>query len=322
MNKTKNTVVGKGKGDSKLVRTRFEPGMLLEHEDLNRLNTYTRELSRLMIRSLFGCGVICGLTVKADLKCGKLEVTVESGVALACSGDPVYVPKVTTFMTDDSFDPNSVNMLWVALCGTVNRCAPRASVCSDDDDQSPTVFTQEKDGFEIRVMSDPCECFCGASELQDSQTESAECKCIDRKCVDPELPLYADHYGGKCGCNCDKCSDCDCNCILLARLDKTEDNERPWRADHRARRFVRPVLMRDPQVAIEEEDRKRILDALPKLADEKKIVEEQGRNAAGGIKPREEESLMAAVEKDRVQTHRATEEKSQKEVQKTAPKKR
>jgi hypothetical protein len=35
-------------------------------------------------------------------------------------------------------------------------------------------------------------------------------------------------------------------------LKQQDDAEEPWIADHRVRRFIRPVLMRDPQVALEE----------------------------------------------------------------------
>jgi hypothetical protein len=74
-------------------------------------------------------------------------------------------------------------------------------------------------------------------------------------CVDCANPCHDHHYAGKCGCHCDDC--CDCKCILLARLRKTGDSENPtWTVDHSVRRFIRPVLMRDPQVECEENVRK------------------------------------------------------------------
>jgi hypothetical protein len=42
---------------------------------------------------------------------------------------------------------------------------------------------------------------------------------------------------------------------VLARLDRDKDGR--WIADHRVRRFIRPVLMRDPQVEIERQDREK-----------------------------------------------------------------
>src|SRR5262245_46922574 len=107
------------KGASTLVRPKFEPGMLLQHEDLNRLTTYTRELSRLLFRSLFGCGVICGLRVTSDNKCGKATITVASGIALNCSGDPIYVPKDQPVAINENCDPDPPTPLWVVLCPKV-----------------------------------------------------------------------------------------------------------------------------------------------------------------------------------------------------------
>jgi hypothetical protein len=77
-------------------------------------------------------------------------------------------------------------------------------------------------------------------------------------CVNPEHPCYADHYAGKCGCDCEDCANCDCDCVLLARLDLStrENGEQGWSVDHRVRRFIRPMLMRDPQVQLENESRR------------------------------------------------------------------
>lgn len=251
------------KGTSTLVRARFGPGMLLHHEDLEQLNTYTRELSRLMFRSLFGCGVVCGLVVTTEQKCGKVYVTVGAGLALDCNGDPVYLPKDQRLAIDEECDPNIPRQMWVVLCGTTKCCAPRPSTCGSDDDESPSVCTRERDGFEIRIVSERPKCICGCPEPENSAAAPGtnavapvtEDVC---KCVKPELPCYRDHYDGTCGCCCDGGPDCncDCDCILLASLRKTDNTEHPWTVDHRVRRFVRPVLMRDPQVEKEEQARK------------------------------------------------------------------
>lgn len=251
MNNT--NIVGSTQGMSNLARAKFGPGMLLQHEDLEQLNTYTRDLSRLLFKSFFGCGVICGLKVSADLKCDKLAVTVEAGVALACSGDPIYVPKPQTVLTNEKFDPQTTRELWVVLCGTVKHCAPRTAICAADDDEAPAVPTRERDGFEIRVlMGERPGCVCGCTIPNSDTTQVKEIVQVresDCNCVDPKLPCYKDHYAGICGCNCAECSDDDCNCILLARLEKSDNPQQPpWRADHRVRRFIRPVLMRDPAV--------------------------------------------------------------------------
>jgi hypothetical protein len=83
MNTTPKTLATH-KALSTLVRPKFGPGMLLEHGDLELLPAYTRELNRMMFRSLFGCGVVCGLRVDASEHCGKVRVTVECGLAIDC----------------------------------------------------------------------------------------------------------------------------------------------------------------------------------------------------------------------------------------------
>jgi hypothetical protein len=43
-----------------LIRPTYSPGLLLEDDDLTAGVSYTRGLTQLLFRSLFGCGVICG----------------------------------------------------------------------------------------------------------------------------------------------------------------------------------------------------------------------------------------------------------------------
>lgn len=241
------------KGTSTLVRPKFGPGMLLQADDLDALTTYTRDLNRLLFRSLFGCGVVCGLDVTTDIdRCGDLTVTVGSGVALGCDGDPIYVPRAQTVTVGDCEvgdlpDPP----LWVLLCATSKACAPRSASCGCDDDTPSSTPTRVRDCYEIRVVSKLPKCVCCYPDDQDDQKDAdtvnaGESRVSEDKCpCGPTDGCYADHYAGKCAC-CDDCSDagtCDCNCVLLAKL--TEDDGE-WTADHCVRRFVRPIFMRDP----------------------------------------------------------------------------
>ena len=246
MNKT-NVTVASIKDTSKLVKARFAQGQILQHEDLALLNEYTRELSRLLFRSFFGCGVICGLVVKPEVdKCNKVFVTVGAGLALDCSGDPVHVPKDQHLAIDENCYPDLPDELWVVLCGTTKHCAPRTSMCASDDDEPTSVCTRERDMFEIRVLSERPKCACGCDEsTYPSTTGETKDYCW---CTDPIPDCHTDHYAGKCGCACGDGSNCDCECVLLAKLIKNnDDKEHPWRVDHRVRRFIRPVLMRDPE---------------------------------------------------------------------------
>jgi len=239
------------KAISTLVRPKFGPGMLLEHGDLELLPAYTRELSRMMFRSLFGCGVVCGLRVDAGEHCGKLRITIACGLAIDCEGDPVYVPQTQVVDVDVECERIVEGPLFVVLCGTTKCCAPRASMCAADDDEAPSACTRERDAFEIRVLEKPTGC--GCLEPATDSAHRSECKCVD-----PEHPCYVAHYAGRCGCHDedDDCGcQCHCECIVLARIARsTADRMKPWTADHSVRRFVRPVLMRDPVV---EEERAR-----------------------------------------------------------------
>jgi hypothetical protein len=141
-------------------------------------------------------------------------------------------------------------------------------MCASDDDETPSVSTRERDGFEIRLVSVRPECSCGCPEPKNDPAvpgKNAVAPVLEDvcKCVNPELPCYVDHYAGTCGCKCDDGSDCDCNCILLATLKKVDNAAKPWMVDHRVRRFVRPVLMRDPQVEAEEKARKKPVEPPP-----------------------------------------------------------
>ena len=256
-------------GNSSLMRPRFSPGLLLRDDDLRQGVDYTRDLSRLLFRSLFGCGVVCGMEVSAVFNCGKLIVTVGAGVALDCIGDPVYVPNPQPIAIDPSCGEPLPTEIFVVIKRTEKCCAPRSAVCSCDDDTTPAVCTRERDCYEIRILNECPKCACGccpdpkSGQTQDTTQQTAanakktskkktsadlvegtgaDVKPVDCWCVDPTLPCYKDHYAGKCGCEC-----CDDEWIILARLwDKSGGQNTGWTPDHSVRRFVRPVLMRDP----------------------------------------------------------------------------
>ena len=229
MNGVNGTVVNRVTGTSTLVRPKFGPGMLLQHDDLEQLSAYTRELSRLMFRSLFGCGVVCGLEVKPEPMHGK-GIVVSSGLALDCAGDPIYLPNDQPITIDEHCIPGNAQHLWVVLCSRPTCCAPRTPACASDEEESPSVCTRERDGYEIRIVSALPECACHCEPPGRGYARKNDC--------------YANHYAGKCGCHAGEECDCSCDCVVLARLDKSREK---WKVDHHVRRFVRPVLMRDPQ---------------------------------------------------------------------------
>lgn len=256
------------RGDSSLIRPHFTEGLLLQDDDLTAGVTYTRALSRLMFRTLFGCGVLCGLRVGAPRnECGALKIGVDKGVALSCLGDPIEVVKAQTI----DIDPCKVDVgdeLWIVLRGTEKCCAPRTAICSEDDN-TPSVCTRERDGFELCALAGRPACACGCAQLapQDAAppppppapapslevinpgpcgasephaeappAADTPCHCNQRTGAGA---CYEKFYRGDCPSAC-----CECEWIVLA-VAKREDDSENWEVDHSVRRFVRPVLMRD-----------------------------------------------------------------------------
>ena len=274
-----NSTIPPVKGTSNLARPRFAPGMLLQHEDLELMTDYARDLHRLMFRSLFGCGVVCGLVVGWKRYCGQDILTIGAGLGLDCGGDPIYVPSEQSVVIDVNCATNPSAKLWVVLCATTKCCAPRPSMCPGDDDEMVSACTRERLGFEIRVLTAAPKCACSCIIDKDDKKDDKKKETLEEApagftedavivtpgaattpataspcaCVDPTNPCYADHYNGICGCNCDDCAEGGCcDCILLARVDKGTklvEGVLPWYPDHSVRRFIRPVLMRDPQPA-------------------------------------------------------------------------
>jgi hypothetical protein len=219
---TNPNTLARERGDSTLVWPKFGAGMLLQHEDLEQANTYTRELNRLLFRSLFGCGVVCGLVVSVREHCGQLMITVGAGVALDCKGDAIHVPTPVDFPLDDACGEkiSGVEHMWVLLCGVTKTCAPRSAMCADDDsDDAPPLYTRVRAGYEIRVVTSPPSCVC--------RKQPSDC--------DP--------------CASTGCGNCECECVLLAQLNKIDNLQ--WTSSHLERRFVRPVILDDPQVKCE-----------------------------------------------------------------------
>ncbi len=188
-------------GMSTLQRPRFGAGLLLEAEDLTAGVDYTRGLMRLMFRSLFGCGVICGLEVTAKLTCQrkKLEVRVAKGLALDGAGNPIEVATETTLTYDPDCNKPMPPVVWVAVCYLEKCCRPKDVACSPDDDAS-VLQTRSHDAFTIHIYEEQPACACAcAPPVPPGPTNNCRC--------------YADHNAHKCKC------DCGCTCVLLAKID-------------------------------------------------------------------------------------------------------
>src|SRR3954469_11613523 len=164
---------GSGGQDSQTVaaileRPRYSPGLILEDSDLTSAVDYTRSLSRLLFRNLFGCGEICGLTVTTDTDCG-LKVTVSPGLALDGCGDPLQLPAPVTIAFDrkkaDEIAKDG-SQFWVMLCGKEKSCQPRALVCEADDFDGASQATRIRSLSEVSIGFEKPLCICGSGETK------------------------------------------------------------------------------------------------------------------------------------------------------------
>jgi len=250
-------------GYATLKRPNFSEGLLLEADDLNAGVSYTRDLTRLLFRSLFGCGVICGLTVKAKLICkgSKLLISVDRGLALDCMGNPLEVAEPQSFELDSEckdFKP----ALWVALCYSEKCCRPRDVSCSQDGD-GQSKPTRVRDAYEIRIYASlpKCACQCPVPDGKPPGDKQQDGCCDDAAGADAnapaaapgrqaaqtedKCPCYSAHFRGECEC------ECGCTCVLIGKILPNEQPldaaGKPIPGDDRAVdtvtvRRIRPVL--------------------------------------------------------------------------------
>lgn len=249
-------------GKALLVRPRYSPGLMLQDDDLTQAVDYVRELSRLMFKTLFGCGVMCGFRVRLEEKCGKLYVIVDEGVAMDCHGDPIQMPEPQRIPLDESCGVDIPDQFWIIIRRREYCCAPRDVACAPEEDDTAAVCTRVRDGFEIRLVKEApvtaCSCIKdddgrngkgGRKDLEQRGTTEQWTEGADERrrtiYADPEDPCYRDHYLGECVCGCES------DWVVLARIytvkrdgdDRNQQTDR--KVDHSVRRFIRPVLMRD-----------------------------------------------------------------------------
>lgn len=241
-------------GTASLIRPSFSAGLLLQDDDLTQIVDYVRDMSRLLYRTLFGCGVMCGFKITATVECGKLKIVVGQGLALDCEGDIIELRQPQTIEIDPTCGLPIPPEVWISICHKERSCAPRDVLCSDTEGDTASTATRIREGYEIQLLAERPKCVCGCERkvLREGEPETQ----VSRAPVEderegqrqgflatPDDPCYREHYEGACAC------DCECECVLLARLRyyKGKDNEASEvMIDYDVRRFVRPALIRDP----------------------------------------------------------------------------
>lgn len=231
-------------GTGTLERPLYSPGLLLEDTDLTSAVDYTRQLTKMLFSSLFGCGVICGLRVKAELICEnrKLHITVDKGLGLDCFGNPVEVPRPQEMTFDPGCDPFPA-VIWVAACYVDKECAPRELSCGCDTGQD-RAFTRHRAGFEIKIYDSMPDDVCSCEQPQSAKKNSGTRRCCGDEADaaaensvgnEPVKGCYDDHMNGECSCGC------GCNCIVIGKISIGEDTQKKLVADASDRSAVRDI---------------------------------------------------------------------------------
>jgi hypothetical protein len=198
-NKTKSDSVS---GLGSLERPHYAAGQLLEADDLNAAVDYTRDLVRIILRSLIGCGVICGFDITAEKGNDmSLTIAIGPGLALDAAGNLIEIRKSESIR----FECTEAGMqFWLTVCYNQKACSPREAACGDDDSAS-MVHARIHEGFVI-----------------EASTKKPDGACM----IEPPSKDIREHYLAKlknnaCAkeCICDEtpgCGDrCPCNCVVL-----------------------------------------------------------------------------------------------------------
>lgn len=261
-NQDKDIIKKCGLSSSSLEWPQFNPGQLLDDDDLNSGVTFTRELIRLLFRSLFGCGVICGLRVQPKWACNKTKwsITVTKGVALDCMGDLIELPADVVIQYGPDCEPLP-SALWVTICYVTKCCRPKDVGCSQDDATQPKP-TRVRPGYEIRLYEKLPRCACHCATTDDGQTQAPEQPC----CAESNPPAvaaagattsegatsrttvcdcYKPHFEGECECGC------NCECVIVGKItvptkdpdgrEISQENRVPTSDTSMVRR-IRPLL--------------------------------------------------------------------------------
>jgi hypothetical protein len=227
-----------------LERPIYAPGLVLHDSDLTAAVDYTQSLNRMLFKHLFGCGVICGLEVKANEHCG-LKIEISPGLALDGCGDAVHLAKPVSFTFDERESDKmkkDKKTFWVVLCGKEKLCAPRALVCDADDFDSVTQMTRARAMAEVSLVFEKPDCICEWQDVKERRIGQPSAVAghpgvVDRKCFEP----YPFDCADDCGCG----SACNCGCCVLLGQIGFDADGKPVATHLKVRRIAKPELMQD-----------------------------------------------------------------------------
>ncbi len=168
-----------GYSDS-LISPVFHPGILLEAADLQQGVIYTQELMRLMVRHLFGSGVVCGLQINIPSSASTtLTFSITAGLALDCLGRPIHVPSDLNGLTHETTGcPESDTVAFQILLSHRSEQCRMKETRGTPGEPSDTVPTRLCEGYQLWIRGVKNEGACPAANNTADWPEACEtCNC-------------------------------------------------------------------------------------------------------------------------------------------------
>lgn len=178
---------------------RFSDGMLVTAEDLTAAGRYPLDVLQVLVRSYFGCGIVCGLKVGRPPASGNSSangtgtnancppdtasfvIQVDRGVALDCHGFPLELcaPLKLDLTPDPCSCDDPPTELCIAIRHVTSDSAPKASCgCSTPSDHAQCSRVRDH----VEVAAFPCEDLpentCKAAPKNPDDTAPSLCDCL------------------------------------------------------------------------------------------------------------------------------------------------
>jgi hypothetical protein len=224
---------------------KFSDGMIVTADDLDAAQRYPASLLHTVLRSHFGCGVLCGLELEVRDAPGKRPnwvVRVDQGVAIDCAGYPLELcAPIEINLAPDECDcePPPPQVCIAIKRATSDEAAP--DVCGCDLDGPHFDCRRVRDHVEVKAFSraefDALPVTCRRPEPADGTGQGDDCGPSTEPGSEPLSP-----------CQClTACPDevCGESWILLGCVDIYEDDHELegviGDADTSQRRWVKPI---------------------------------------------------------------------------------
>lgn len=223
----------------------FTDGMIVTADDLQTAMHYPAAMLKTVLRSYFGCGVVCGFELEADPDagdCGTYALCVGAGVAFDCHGYPLELcGSVKLDLRGDPCDQSSRDVVIAIRRATSDEAPHNPCTCDTDDPRFECTRAREHVVVGAFLPDEIDDKFCRrvtSSTRSDQGSDECEPPADENGGTVPPTPLEA-----LCECLKD-CTSCHCaaeSWVHLGTVHVTGDGIDKERFDLGPRRYVKPI---------------------------------------------------------------------------------